>query len=39
MQFDNYFKLEIEAKRINESFARGAVAMFCTETSANTFRS
>lgn len=31
MQFDNYFKLEIEAKRINESFARGAVAMFCTE--------
>ena len=31
MEFDNYFKLEIEAKNVNESFARGVVAMFCTE--------
>ena len=31
MEFDNYFKLEIEAKNINESFARGVVALFCTE--------
>jgi len=31
MEFDNYFKLEIEAKKINESFARGAVALFCME--------
>lgn len=31
MAFDNYFKLEFDAKNINESFARGVVAMFCTE--------
>ena len=31
MEFDNYFKLEIDAKNVNESFARGVVAMFCTE--------
>ena len=31
MAFDNYFKLEFDAKNVNESFARGAVAMFCTE--------
>lgn len=31
MAFDNYFKLEFEAKNVNESFARGVVAMFCTE--------
>ena len=31
MEFDNYFKLEIEAKNINESFARGVIALFCTE--------
>ncbi len=31
MEFDNYFKLEIEAKNINEGFARGVVALFCTE--------
>ena len=31
MEFDNYFKLEFEAKNINESFARGVVAMFCVE--------
>ena len=31
MEFDNYFKLEIEAKKINESFARGTVALFCME--------
>ena len=31
MEFDNYFKLEFEAKNINESFARGVVALFCME--------
>ena len=31
MAFDNYFKLEFEAKNVNESFARSVVAMFCTE--------
>ena len=31
MEFDNYFKLEFDAKNVNESFARGAVAMFCME--------
>lgn len=31
MEFDNYFKLEIDAKNVNESFARGVVALFCTE--------
>ena len=31
MDFDNYFKLEFEAKNVNESFARGVVALFCTE--------
>lgn len=31
MAFDNYFKLEFDAKNVNESFARGVVAMFCTE--------
>ena len=31
MAFNNYFKLEIDAKNINESFARGTVALFCTE--------
>lgn len=29
MAFDNYFKLEFDAKKINESFARNTVAMFC----------
>ena len=33
MTFDNYFKLEFDAKNVNESFARGVVAMFCTELS------
>ena len=33
MTFDNYFKLEFDAKNVNESFARGTVAMFCTELS------
>lgn len=28
MENSNYFKLEFEAKNINESFARGVVAMF-----------
>lgn len=31
MAFDNYFKLEFDAKNVNEGFARGVVAMFCTE--------
>ena len=31
MMVDNYFKLEFDAKKVNESFARGAVALFCTE--------
>ncbi len=31
MAFDNYFKLEFEAKNVNESFARGVVAIFCNE--------
>ena len=31
MTFDNYFKLEFDAKNVNEGFARGSVAMFCTE--------
>ena len=31
MTYDNYFKLEFDAKNVNESFARGVVAMFCTE--------
>lgn len=31
MAFDNYFKLEFDAKNVNESFARSVVAMFCTE--------
>ena len=31
MKFDNYFKLEIDAKKQNEAFARGVVALFCSE--------
>lgn len=31
MEFDNYFKLEFDAKNVNESFARGVVALFCME--------
>ena len=31
MEFDNFFKLELDAKNVNEGFARGVVAMFCTE--------
>lgn len=31
MTVDNYFKLEIEAKNVNESFARGTVALFCSQ--------
>ena len=31
MENNNYFKLEFEAKKVNESFARNTVAMFCTE--------
>ena len=29
MALDNYFKLEFDAKKVNESFARNTVAMFC----------
>lgn len=28
---DNSFKLEFDAKNVNESFARGVVALFCAE--------
>ena len=31
MENNNYFKLEFEAKNINESFARGVVAIFASE--------
>jgi len=31
MEYDNYFKLELDAKSKNEAFARGAVAMFVAE--------
>ena len=31
MAFDNYFKLEFDAKNVNEGFARGVVAMFAAE--------
>ena len=31
MENNNYFKLEFEAKNVNESFARGVVAMFASE--------
>ena len=31
MKFNNYFKLEIDAKKQNEAFARGVVALFCSE--------
>ena len=33
MENNNYFKLEFEAKNINESFARGVVAIFAGELS------
>lgn len=33
MENTNYFKLEFEAKNINESFARGVVAMFAGQLS------
>lgn len=33
MENNNYFKLEFEAKNINESFARGVVAMFAGQLS------
>ena len=36
MEFDNYFKLELEAKNINEGFARGVVAMFCASLNPTT---
>ena len=31
MEFDNSFKLEFEAKNVNEGFARGVVALFCMD--------
>ncbi len=31
MEFDNYFKLEFEAKNVNESFARSVASMFCAD--------
>ena len=33
MENNNYFKLELEAKNINESFARGVVALFAGQLS------
>ena len=33
MTFDNYFKLELDAKNVNEGFARGVVALFCANLS------
>lgn len=33
MENNNYFKLEFEAKNINEGFARGVVAMFASQLS------
>lgn len=31
MEFDNSFKLEFEAKNVNEGFARGVAALFCMD--------
>lgn len=36
MEFDNYFKLEIDAKNQNESFARGVVALFASSLDPTT---
>ena len=33
MENNNYFKLELEAKNINEGFARGVVALFASQLS------
>ena len=34
MEFDNYFKLELEAKNVNESFAQIFVAAVCGSSGA-----
>jgi stage II sporulation protein AB (anti-sigma F factor) len=31
MAYDNFFKLEFEAKNVNESFARSVASMFCAD--------
>lgn len=36
MQFENYFKLEFDAKNQNESFARGVVALFVSSLNPTT---
>ena len=36
MKFDNYFKLELDAKAQNESFARGVVAVFVSSLNPTT---
>lgn len=36
MEFDNYFKLELDAQNKNEAFARGAVALFASELNPTT---
>ena len=36
MQIDNYFKLELDAKKQNEAFARGVVALFATTLNPTT---
>ncbi len=36
MKFDNYFKLELDAKAQNEAFARGVVALFVSSLNPTT---
>ena len=36
MEFDNYFKLELDAQNKNEGFARGVVALFASELNPTT---
>lgn len=36
MEFDNYFKLELDAHNKNEAFARGVVALFVSELNPTT---
>ncbi len=36
MEFDNYFKLELDAKNENEAFARGVVALFAAKLNPTT---
>ena len=36
MEFDNYFKLELDSKKINEGFSRGVVALFVSSLNPTT---